>query len=73
LVAGIGEDAFYGCENLNEVHFAVTEGWYHSYEDDEDDDVVYTLSIPKEDIADTATVARYLKDTYCWHLWTRKG
>lgn len=60
-VTSIGEWAFEYCDSLTSVVFENVNGWS-----------VYGESISSEDLADPATAAEYLLDTYCECIWTRE-
>ena len=59
-VTFIGSQAFYDCDNLTSVVFENPDGWSAGGE-----------AIPAADLADPAAAAEYLKDAYCWEVWTR--
>ncbi len=59
-VTSIGEWAFYDCSSLTSVTFENPNGWRAGGE-----------AIPAADLADPATAAEYLTDTYLWGVWIR--
>ena len=59
-VTSVGEGAFYNCGSLTSVTFANADGWSAG-----------GAAIPAADLADPAAAAEYLKDAYCWDVWTR--
>ena len=59
-VTSIGDQAFSGCYNLTSVVFENPNGWSADGE-----------AIPAADLADPATAAEYLTDTYLWVVWIR--
>lgn len=66
-VTFIGCYAFEGCASLERVTFTNTSRWnaesmWQSSE---------IISISSDDLADTATAAKYLTDTYCYYSWYR--
>ncbi len=60
-VTSIGDSAFYRCTSLTSVTFENTEGWSAD-----------GISISSSDLADPATAAEYLTDTYCRYYWYRR-
>ena len=64
-VTEIGMQAFYGCTSLTSVTFSDTSRWYyggyHNYTDG--------TAIDSATLADSATAATYLKDTYSDKYW----
>lgn len=60
--------AFFRCTNLTSAVFTKTGGWA-VYDDWECEDK--EADIQQSDLANTATAAQYLKDTYCWSTWKR--
>ncbi len=58
-VTSIGEGAF-SCDSLTSVTFENTSGWEAD-----------STALSSTDLADTATAAKYLTDTYQYYTWTR--
>lgn len=61
----IGTEAFYGCSCLANVTFSDSSGW--SFENSDGDRTV----IDSGSLANTATAAKYLRDTYRTELWKK--
>ena len=66
-VTSIGRRAFYGCSSLTSVTFKNTSGWKVSTSSSFDS---YN-NISSDDLANTSTAAKYLRDTYCSYYWER--
>ena len=60
-VTRIGSNAFGGCSSLTSVIFEDPEGWHGE-----------SVPIASEDLADPATAAEYLTNTYCWDYWYKR-
>ncbi|HBJ97577.1 MAG TPA: hypothetical protein DDY82_00675 [Clostridiales bacterium] len=61
-VTRIEEEVFGGCYSLINVVFENTNGWK-----------VGDIDIFSTDLADTSIASEYLKNTYCWNVWTRES
>lgn len=66
-LSNINHYAFSGCSNLTSVTFANTNGWKVSY----DIDMSNAIDISSSDLANTATAAQYLTNTYRYYYWQR--
>ena len=68
-VSLIGSEAFSACTSLIDVRFENTAGWWCA-------SILYASSgvmLLPSDLADAATAAGYLKDTYCTSYWRCDG
>ena len=66
-VTSIDHEAFWRCSSLTSVTFKKTTGWRYSISWTE----TSGTRISSTDLADPATAARYLTDTYCNYHWHR--
>ncbi len=66
-VTSIGYAAFSDCDSLTSVIFKNIEGWKTYYNDRSYEE----MPIPSTDLANTATAAEYLRNTYTSYTWTR--
>ena len=66
-VTAIGMKAFLNCTSLENANFASPSLWKISASSD----FSYTRSISNTDLADSATAAKYLKETYIGYYWKR--
>ena len=66
-VTSIGSYAFFVCNSLTSVTFENTQGWWCS----DSSSATSGTSISSSDLADPATAAKYLTDTYCDYYWNR--
>ena len=66
-VTSIGDEAFSLCDSLTSVTFENTAGWCAS----QDENATSGMSISATDLADPATAATYLTDTYYNYYWKR--
>ena len=66
-VTSIGDDAFYDCDSLTSVEFKDTEGWWYA----SNSTATSGTSISSTELADKATAAKYLTDTYDDYYWKR--
>ena len=59
-VTSIGDWAFYSCYKLTSVVFENPNGWSAG-----------SITLSATSLSNPTTAARYLRDTYCWDVWTR--
>ena len=66
-VTSIGSYAFSRCSSLTSVIFENTQGWWYS----DSSSATSGTNISSSDLADPATAAQYLTDTYLKYYWKR--